>query len=157
MRAVVATILATTAATLATSGAHAQATTGTAGRIAGFTITGDAIKAPLDGLRGDAARGRTLAFDPERGNCTICHPVPGGDARVQGTVGPPLAGVATRLDEGQIRMRLVDGTKLNPETIMPPYHRIEGLSRVGREFAGKPILDAQQIEDIVAFLATLRQ
>lgn len=156
MRADISTLIAVAAAMLATTGAaHAQGPA--PGRIASFAIAGDAIKAPLDGLKGDAARGRTLAFDPERGNCTICHPVPGGDARVQGTVGPPLAGVATRLDEGQLRMRLVDGTKLNPETIMPPYHRIDGLNRVGREFAGKPILDAQQIEDIVAFLVTLRQ
>lgn len=156
MRAAASIVVASAAAALATSWmAHAQGTS--PGKIASFTITGDAIKAPLDGLAGDAARGRILAFDPERGNCTICHPMPGGDARTQGTVGPPLAGVATRLDEGQLRMRLVDGTKLNPATIMPPYHRIEGLSRVGREFAGKPILDAQEIEDIVAFLATLRQ
>ena len=157
MRAVVATMLATTAATLATSGAHAQATTGTAGRIAGFTITGDAIKAPLDGLRGDAARGRTLAFDPERGNCTICHPVPGGDARAQGDVGPTLAGVGARLTEGQLRLRVVDGTRINPDTIMPPYHRVEGLNRVGPRWQGKPVLSAQEVEDIVAFLGTLRQ
>jgi sulfur-oxidizing protein SoxX len=156
MRAAVLIVASLTAAALTTSAiTHTQEPA--PGKIANFTISGDAIKAPLDGLTGDAARGRTLAYDPERGNCTICHPVPGGDTRVQGTVGPPLAGVATRLDEGQLRMRLVDGTKLNPATIMPPYHRIEGLNRVGREFAGKPILDAQQIEDIVAFLATLRQ
>lgn len=155
MRAAVYPCMAMAAAMLAaTTAAHAQGTP--SGKIASFTISGDTIKSPLDGLTGDAARGRTLAFDPERGNCTICHPVPGGDARVQGTVGPPLAGVATRLDESQLRMRLVDGTKLNPETIMPPYHRIDGLNRVGREFAGKPILDAQQIEDIVAFLVTLK-
>ena len=155
MRPAVSMFIAIAAATLATTGAaYAQGTS--PGKIASFTIFGDAIKAPLDGFKGDPVRGRTLAYDPERGNCTICHPVPGGDARVQGNVGPPLAGVATRLDEGQLRMRLVDGTKLNPETIMPAYHRIEGLNRVGREFAGKPILDAQKIEDIVAFLATLK-
>lgn len=124
--------------------------------IAAYRIVGDAIAEPLLGLAGDAARGRATAFDPERGNCTICHPVPGGDPRGQGTVGPPLAGVGARLSVGQLRLRLVDGTRINPDTIMPPYHRVEGLVRVGREWNGKPVLTAQEIEDIVAFLATLR-
>ncbi len=126
-------------------------------KITPFVVAGDAIPAPLAGLSGDPARGKALAFDPERGNCTICHPVPGGDPRVQGNVGPPLAGVGERLTTGQLRLRLVDGTRINPATIMPPYHRVDGLHRVGREWAGKPVLDAQQVEDIVAFLATLKQ
>lgn len=124
--------------------------------IAPYRVAGDAIAEPLAGLAGDAVRGRAVAFDPERGNCTICHPVPGGDARGQGTVGPPLAGVGTRLTTGQLRLRLVDGTRINPDTIMPPYHRITGLNRVAREWAGKPVLTAQEIEDVVAFLATVK-
>jgi sulfur-oxidizing protein SoxX len=55
-----------------------------------------------------------------------------------------------------LRLRLVDASRLNPKTIMPSYYRIDGLNRVGRNFAGKPILSAAQIEDIVAYLATLR-
>ncbi len=133
------------------------ASTATAQQVAPFVVAGDAIPTPLTGAKGDAGRGKALAFDPERGNCTICHPVPGGDARGQGTVGPPLAGVGARLSEGQLRLRLVDGTRINPLTIMPPYHRVESLNRVGREWAGKPVLSAAQIEDIVAFLATLRE
>jgi sulfur-oxidizing protein SoxX len=128
----------------------------TAQEIARFEIVGDAITAPLAGLVGDAARGRPLAFDPERGNCTICHPVPGGDPRGQGDVGPTLAGVGARLGEGQIRLRVVDGTRINPETIMPPFHRVAGLNRVGAKWAGKPVLSAQEVEDIVAFLMTLK-
>lgn len=124
--------------------------------VANFTITGDTITAALNGETGDAARGKQIAFDPERGNCTICHPVPGGDPRVQGNVGPPLAGVGDRLTPGQIRLRLVDGTRINPQTIMPAYHRVEGLNRVGREWAGKPILNPREIEDLVAFLTTLK-
>lgn len=131
-------------------------TTAQAQQPAPFAVTADTIAAPLAGLKGDAERGRKLAFDPERGNCTICHPVPGGDARGQGTVGPPLAGVGGRLSTGQMRLRLVDGTRINPDTIMPPYHRIDGLNRVGREWAGKPVLSAQDVEDIVAFLETLK-
>jgi len=134
-----------------TDASHAQSP-----NIAPFTVTGDAITAPLSGLKGDVGRGKTIAFDPERGNCTICHPVPGGDARSQGNVGPTLEGVATRQSEGQMRLRLVDGTRINPDTIMPPYHRVEGLNRVGREFIGKPILNAREIEDLVAFLVTLK-
>ena len=150
--AVSAAIAATVA--LAVSGGRSAFAQGPA--VAAYTIAGDAIAAPLAGLTGDAGRGKALAFDPERGNCTICHPVPGGDPRTQGNVGPPLAGVAARLREGQIRLRLVDGTRINPDTIMPPYHRVEGLNRVGREWTGKPVLSAQEVEDIVAFLATLR-
>ena len=125
--------------------------------VATYIVAGDTIATPLAGAKGDAARGKTHAFDPERGNCTICHPVPGGDARGQGTVGPTLAGVALRLSEGQIRLRVVDGTRINPATIMPPYHRVEGLNRVGREWAGKPVLSAQEVEDIVAFLGSLKE
>lgn len=124
--------------------------------LAGYRVAGDAIGEPLAGARGDAARGRALAFDPERGNCTICHPVPGGDLRGQGDVGPTLAGVGERLTEGQIRLRVVDGTRINPETIMPPYHRVSGLNRVGAKWVGKPVLSAQEVEDIVAFLMTLK-
>ncbi len=125
--------------------------------LATFAISGDGIADPLGGAKGDAARGKALAFDPERGNCTICHPVPGGDARAQGDVGPTLAGVGARLTESQLRLRVVDGTRINPQTIMPPYHRIDGLNRVGPRWQGKPVLSAQEVEDIVAFLGTLRQ
>lgn len=130
--------------------AHAQS-------IAPFVVAGDAITEPLGGYRGEAARGKTIAFDPERGNCTICHPVPGGDVRIQGDVAPTLAGVAGRLSEGQIRLRLVDGTRINPRTIMPAYHRVDGLNRVGPSWRGRPVLSADQIEDIVAFLLTLKE
>ncbi len=121
-----------------------------------FVVTGDAIVEPLGGLKGDAARGRVVAFDPERGNCTICHPVTGGDPRAQGTVGPPLAGVGARLTERQLRLRMVDSTRMNPTTVMPAYHRVDGLDRVGAAWRGKPVLGAQDIEDIVAFLGTLK-
>jgi sulfur-oxidizing protein SoxX len=124
--------------------------------LAPYRVVGDAIPLPLGGEKGDAGRGRAIAFDPERGNCTICHPIPGGKPRLQGDVGPPLAGVAGRLTEGQIRLRIVDGTRINPSTIMPPYHRVEGLHRVGPAWRGKPILGAGEIEDLVAYLMTLK-
>ena len=147
-------VLLACAASVAATTAQAQSVVN---GLATFVIRGDAIVEPLTGASGEASRGRTIAFDPERGNCTICHPVPGGDARAQGDVGPTLAGVGARLSAGQLRLRVVDGTRINPDTVMPPYHRVEGLKRVGPRWLGKPVLTAQDVEDVVAFLATLRE
>lgn len=121
-----------------------------------YDIVGDAILRPLGGLKGDAAHGEALVRDRERGNCLICHQ--GADPRepFQGTIGPPLAGVGSRLDAGQIRLRLVDASRLNPETVMPPYFRTEGLRDVAPQYRGKPALSAQEIEDVVAYLASLK-
>lgn len=148
MRALVATLL-----VLASPPAVAQT-------LLPFAATNGAIAAPLGGVRGNATRGRAVVFDPERGNCTICHPIPdngpGGDPRLHGNVAPTLAGVGARLGEGQLRLRLVDGTRINPDTVMPPYYRIDGLARVGDAWRGRPVLQAGEIEDIVAYLLTLK-
>jgi sulfur-oxidizing protein SoxX len=150
---IVAASIAGLTATLVTGTSQAQPPTRT---LVPYRIIGDAIPAPLDGQHGDPTRGRAVAFDPERGNCTICHPIPGGKPRQQGDVGPPLQGVGGRLTEGQIRLRIVDGTRINPQTIMPPYHRIDGLERVGPAWRGKPILGAGEIEDLIAYLRSLK-
>jgi sulfur-oxidizing protein SoxX len=121
-----------------------------------YTVVGDAIPAPLGGLAGDAARGRALVLDRTRGNCLICHRVPEPNEPFQGTIGPDLNGVGARLDVGQLRLRLVDASLLNPETVMPPYFRTEGLRDVAPQFRGLPALNAQEIEDVVAYLASLR-
>ena len=123
--------------------------------LAPATIEGDAIPEPLAGARGDPVRGRAIATDPRRGLCTLCHAGLGG--RAEGDVGPNLARVGARLTPGQLRLRLVDGRVLNPDTIMPPYYRTDGLHRVAPTLRGKPILNAEQIEDVVAFLMTLRE
>jgi L-cysteine S-thiosulfotransferase len=88
--------------------------------------------------------------------CLLCHSGPFPEERFQGTIAPDLRGAGARLSEGQIRLRIVDPARLNPETIMPAYYRTEGLTRVAPAYRGKPVLTAGQIEDIVAFLATLR-
>ena len=75
---------------------------------------------------------------------------------LQGNIGPSLNGVGSRQTTGQIRQRLIDARKLNPDTVMPPYHVVDGLNRVGHSWQDRPALSAQQIEDVVAFLATLR-
>jgi L-cysteine S-thiosulfotransferase len=125
--------------------------------IAEYAIVGDSIPQPLDGLSGDSERGRRLVLDRETGNCLICHQVPVPREPSQGDLGPSLAGVGNRLSAGQLRLRLVDQSKLNPATIMPPYHRIEGLTRVAGKYRSKPVFSAQEIEDVVAWLATLKE
>ena len=110
----------------------------------------------LTGEPGDAARGRAIVTSRQRGLCLLCHAGPFPEERFQGDLAPSLAGIGARLTEGQLRLRLVDGRRLNPETIMPSYYRTEGLVRVGPAWQGRPILTAMEIEDVVAFLLTLK-
>jgi len=128
-----------------------------AGGVAPFTVTGDAIEAPLAGLSGDAARGAAAVRNRETANCLICHTIPDPSEPFMGEVGPPLAGVGSRLSAGQVRLRLVDATLVNPAAVMPPYHRVAGLLRVDERYRGRPVLSAQEIEDVVAYLMTLRE
>jgi len=112
------------------------------------------IPAPLDGRSGDASRGRALVEARDPANCVLCHAIPG--AAVAGNLGPPLAGVGGRLDRAQLRLRVADERRVMPETIMPSYFRIDGLNDVAPAYRGRTILDAQAVEDIVAYLATLQ-
>jgi sulfur-oxidizing protein SoxX len=121
-----------------------------------YTVVGDAIPAPLTGAPGDPARGRVIVTSRQRGLCLLCHSGPFPEERFQGDLAPDLAGVGSRLSEGQIRLRLVDSRSLDPDTIMPSYYRTDGLNRVGAAWRDKPVLNAEEIEDVVAFLATLR-
>jgi L-cysteine S-thiosulfotransferase len=121
-----------------------------------FTVEGDAIAASLTGTQGDPARGRAIVTNRQVGLCLLCHSGPFPEERLQGNMAPDLAGAGARWSEGQLRLRIVDAGRLNPDTIMPPYYRIDGLHRVAPPFRGKPVLSAEQIEDVVAFLATLR-
>ena len=89
-------------------------------------------------------------------NCLLCHTVPDPGGRAMGDIGPPLAGVGGRLSAGQLRLRIVDSTRINPQTPMPAYYRVDGLNGVAAAFRGKPILSAQEVEDVVAYLVTLR-
>jgi L-cysteine S-thiosulfotransferase len=112
--------------------------------------------APLTDQPGSPARGKAVVLDPARGNCVICHPMPIAEAEFQGDVGPDLAGVGSRYTAGELRLRVVDARRANPESVMPAYHRTEGLHRVLNEYRGRPILTAQEVEDVVAYLMTLR-
>jgi len=122
-----------------------------------FTIANDTIAAPLTGTQGDPARGRAIVTDRQLGLCLLCHSGPFPDERFQGNLAPNLAGAGRRWTEGQLRLRIVDAGRINPSTIMPAYYRVEGLERVAAAFRGRPILSAEQIEDVVAFLRTLQE
>jgi len=121
-----------------------------------YTVVGDAIPEPLTGVRGDAARGRAIAGNRQVGLCLLCHSGPFPEEKFQGTLAPNLSGAGTRWSEGQLRLRIVDSRRLYPNTMMPSYYRVDGLIRVAPAFAGKPVLTAEQIEDVVAYLVTLR-
>jgi sulfur-oxidizing protein SoxX len=119
-----------------------------------YKIVGDAIPESLTGAPGDATRGRALVLDRST-TCILCHSGPFG-TQFQGDLAPSLASAGNRWTAAQLRLRLADASHFNPDTIMPSYYRVDGLTLVGRNFAGNPILTAAQIEDIVAYLATLR-
>jgi L-cysteine S-thiosulfotransferase len=121
-----------------------------------YAVAGDAIAASLTGAPGDAAQGRALVLN-RTSTCILCHSGPFPEEKFQGDLAPDLAGSGGRWSEGQLRLRIVDASRLNPATIMPSYYRIDGLQRVGLAWRGKPILSVEQIEDIVAYLVTLRQ
>jgi len=124
--------------------------------LSGSALPGDEIPAPLSGARGDPARGRAIVLNRQLGLCLLCHSGPFPEERFQGNIGPDLGGIGARLSEGQIRIRVADPGRLNPATIMPSYLRTEGLTRVAPAFRGRPVLTAEQVEDVVAFLTTLK-
>ncbi len=124
---------------------------------AAFEVVGDAIPAPLTAEAGDPVRGRAVVAGRQVGTCVLCHAGPFPEERLPATLAPDLRGVADRLSAGQIRLRLVDPRLVNPQTVMPAYFSLEGLVRVGRAWQGRTVLTAQQIEDAVAFLMTLKE
>jgi sulfur-oxidizing protein SoxX len=116
----------------------------------------ESIPQSLSGQPGDPARGRAIVANRTVGLCLLCHSGPIPEERFQGNLAPSLEGAGLRSTPGQLRLRLVDAARLNPDTIMPPYYRLDGLTRVAKNFQGKTIFTAQQIEDVVAYLATLK-
>jgi len=126
-----------------------------------YRVEGDTIRAPLTGEPGDPSRGRSTVLNRNEGGCILCHAVPGAgsaeNGRFMGNLAPSLAGVGAKRSTAQLRLRIVDSTRVDPATPMPAYYRIDGLNRVASAYRGKPILSAQQVEDVVAYLATLRE
>ena len=122
----------------------------------GPAFAAESLPASLTGRKGDPSRGRAIVANRQVGLCLLCHTGPIPEERFQGDLAPDLKGVGSRLSEAEIRSRIVDPGKTRPDTIMPAYYKAEGLSRVASSFRGKTILSAEQIEDVVAYLATLR-
>lgn len=130
---------------------------GAQGAVRPFAVVGNAIPASLTGKPGDPAKGRAIVANRSVGLCMLCHSasvIP--EERFQGDLAPDLAGAGSRWNIGELRLRIVDPSRVNADTIMPAYYKTDGLTRVGAAFAGKPILSAEQIEDVVAYLATLK-
>ncbi|MDB5640827.1 MAG: cytochrome c soxX [Hyphomicrobiales bacterium] len=124
--------------------------------LAPFQIEDGEIRASLTGQPGDPARGRAIVGERQKGLCLLCHKGPFPETPFQGDLAPTLNGVGARLSEGALRLRMVDGANVNPQTIMPAYYRVDGLTRVAPALRGKPLLNAQEIEDVVAYLLTLK-
>ena len=114
------------------------------------------IALPLVREAGDPDRGRAIALSRDGGSCFLCHSFPDAPGTPQGNLGPPLAGVGKRLGAAQLRLRMVDSALINRTSIMPAYYRVRGLRQVAAAYQGKPLLTAQQIEDVIAYLLTLR-
>lgn len=108
---------------------------------------------------GDPRRGKAIAVNSDLGNCSICHAIPIKELSPDavGDIGPDLAGVGSRLTPAELRQRIVDARQLNPDTLMPAYYVSTGLIRVEKKYAGKAILTAQQVEDLVAYLSSLKE
>jgi sulfur-oxidizing protein SoxX len=121
-----------------------------------YRVDNGEIRVPLTREPGDAARGREAVLSRDAGNCFLCHTVPAAGEIPLGNIGPPLAGVGKRLNASQLRLRLVDSTRINPQSVMPAYYRTEGLNQVASAYRGKPLLTVQQIEDVIVYLQTLR-
>jgi len=122
--------------------------------VAAFGAAAEGIRTPL-AAAGDAKRGREVVLSREA-SCLLCHVVPGVEGRAMGDVGPSLSGVGSKLKAPELRLRIVDSSRIDPKSVMPPYHRVEGLNAVARELRGSPVLSPQQVEDVVAFLGTLK-
>ena len=119
-------------------------------------IVTDGMPEPLAGAHGDATRGHALVIARNPANCVLCHAVPDPAIRFSGDIGPSLAGVGRRLTASQLRLRVVDSQRLNADTIMPSYYRVDGLVNVAPAYRDKPVLSASEVEDIVAWLLTLQ-
>ena len=122
----------------------------------GNKASSDAIENPLEGRAGNAVEGAVKFASRESGHCVLCHMVDGLGAEFQGNLGPDLSAVGSRLTPAQLRLRIVDYDRVVAGTTMPSYYRTEELNQVAPEFAGKTLLSAQDIEDIIAYLSSLK-
>ena len=147
----------TLAVALATTVAAAMVSaSSSANALVPFSIVGDGIPHALTATEGDPARGRAIVTNRTIGLCLLCHPASFADATATGNLAPSLDGAGGRLTAAQLRLRIVDSRRNNASSIMPSYYRVEAMTRTSQATQNKPIFDAQQIEDVVAFLSTLK-
>ena len=118
--------------------------------------TGDAVQTALSPNPGDPIKGRAIVTSRQTGLCILCHAGPFPEERFQGNLAPDLRLSVANLSAGQLRARLVDPSQSNPNTIMPAYFRIDHLQRVAPQFAGKTVLTGQEVEDVLAYLLTIK-
>ncbi|MFC1672859.1 sulfur oxidation c-type cytochrome SoxX [Pseudomonadota bacterium] len=121
----------------------------------GPTIVDGTIPASLTGKAGDAANGRKIAINRKKGNCLACHVMPIPEQQFHGLTGTDLNGVSSRISEAELRMRLVDAKVINEDTMMPSFFKT-GQHRVLKKFEGKTILSAQEVEDVIAYVMTIK-
>ncbi len=133
----------------------AFALTGGAQTVA-WRVADGGIAQPLTAQAGDAERGRALVANRQTSLCLLCHSGPFEQPGFQGNLAPPLDGAGTRWNSAQLRLRIVDSRQVNPESVMPAFFAVTGLQQVGRNWQGQTVLTAQQVEDVVAFLVTLK-
>jgi sulfur-oxidizing protein SoxX len=123
------------------------------------------IEQSLSGVPGDAANGRLIVGDKGAGNCVACHQVTDlSDVPFQGDIGPMLDGAGDRWSEAELRGIVSNAKIMFADSMMPSFYKTEGFIRPGNEYSGEapdetfgPLLTAQQIEDVVAYLATLKE
>ena len=145
------------AATLGVSAAHSASVVVREAGLVPYEIVDDsAIPKSLTGVTGDPTNGRKVAINRTQGNCLACHAMPIPEQQFHGETGPSLYGVGARLSAGELRMQVVNAKVTNDSTMMPSFYRTFGFERPLKKFAGKPILTAQQVEDVVAYLQTLK-
>ena len=120
-----------------------------------YDIIDYSIPYSLTGIEGDIKNGREVVLS-RQGNCLACHKLPKDDDIFQGDIGPSLVGIGNRYTIAELRLRLVNPYLLNPDTIMPAFYKIRELKRVDKKYREKSILSAQEIEDVISWLATLK-
>jgi sulfur-oxidizing protein SoxX len=130
------------------SAAHAQ--------VVEYKVVDDGIPQALTSSPASVERGRAIVANRYLSMCLLCHQAPIAEEKFQGDISTNLAGVGARWNAAQLRLRIVDARRLNPQSVMPSYHRVDGLTRVAKAVQGKPVFDAQQVEDVVAYLVTLK-
>jgi len=123
--------------------------------MANVKIVDDTIPASLTGKAGDAVNGKKVAINRKKGNCLACHAMPIPEQQFHGQTGPDLHGIGSHQSAAELRMRMVDAKVINPDTMMPSFYKT-GQHRVLKKFEGKTILSAQEVEDVVAYLLTIK-